>query len=193
MTNPNACLLQHPSRGGWRVAEDTALEGSYLHYSTEDLKWVRSVKAVGSNESKHGIVKRNEEGHRKKAATATLLDGECFYTLYPSESNTNQLPNRMGCFEDLIQYCGFCFNRSENVDPMISTIEGSCLFDWSMYITSLEKANIRGSSTLKEKQLTVVGYFFELCYDICLSPRANVSNNPGFESILGVFDNAKSL
>lgn len=62
---------------------------------------------VGSNEPKHGIVKRNEEGNQKKAATVTLLNGECFYTLYPSESNTNQLPNQMGCFEDLKQYCVF--------------------------------------------------------------------------------------
>ena len=42
---------------------------------------------------------------------------------------------------------------------------------------------------MREKQLVVVGYFFEMCYDICLSPGRNVSNNPGFETILGVFNN----
>ena len=95
----------------------------------------------------------------------------------------------MGHFEDLSQYCGFCFNRSENVEPLISTVPGEALFDWSLYIEQLERADIRGCNTLKEKQLVVVGYFFEMCYDICLSPRHNVSNNPGFESIIGVFDN----
>ena len=42
------------------------------------------------------------------------------------------------------------------------------------------------------EQLIVAGYFFELCYDICLSPSKNVSNNPGFETILGVFNNGKA-
>ena len=68
-------------------------------------------------------------------------------------------------------------------------VKGECLFDWTLYKTQLERTNIRGCQTMKEKQLVVVGYFFELCYDICLSPRCNVSNNPGFESILGVFNN----
>ena len=172
------------------MAADESFEGSYLHYSSEEFKWIRSGKAV-SDVSKNGIVRRNEEGHRKKAATASLLDGECFYTLYPSQSNTNQIPDRLGYFEDLQQYCGFCFKRTENIEALVSTIEGRGLFDWSTYISALEVANFKGCKTLKDRQLTVVGYFFELCYDICLSPSHNVSNNPGFESILGVFNNAK--
>ena len=191
--NVNSCLLQNPSRGGFVLAEDEDLEGSYLHYSTEEFRWIRTGKAVGSSESKNGIVKRNEDGHRKKAASASLLDGECFYTLYPSCSNTNQLPDKVGHFEDLQQYCGFCFCRKGNTDNLVSTVEGEGLFDWSLYIKCLERTNIRGTNTLQEKQLTVVGYFFELCYDICLSPRHNVSNNPGFESILGVFNNTKTV
>ena len=34
--NPNSCLLAQPSVGGFLLAVDSALEGSYLHYSTED-------------------------------------------------------------------------------------------------------------------------------------------------------------
>ena len=60
------------------------------------------------------------------------------------------------------------------------------------FIMHLTRLNIRGANTLREKQLIVVGYFFELCYDICLSPSVNVSNNPGFESILGVFNNGQA-
>ena len=78
-----------------------------------------------------------------------------------------------------------------NVEGLTTEVEGSNLFDWSVYISHLEKANIRGTKSLREKQLTVVSYFFEICYDICLSPNANVLNNPGFESILVVFDNGK--
>ena len=170
------------------------MEGLYLHFCNKDARWIRSGKAVGSDASKpvNGLVLRNERGHKKKAVTASLVDGECFYTLYPSQVNINQLPNKLGTFEDLSQYCGFSFNRAENVDGLISCDVKKGIFDWSVYISHLEKSNIRGCSTIREKQLVVVGYFFELCYDICLSRKDNVSKNPGFESILGVFDNRTS-
>ena len=176
------------------LAEDESLEGSYLHYCNEDGRWIRTGKAVGSNASNpvNGSVLRNEKGRKKKAVSSSLVDGEYFYTLYPSRSNTHQLPNKMGYFEDLSLYCGFSFNRSENVEGLISTDIQTGIFDWSVYTNHLEKANIRGCGTLREKQLVVVGYFFEMCYDICLSPKHNVSNNPGFETILGVFNNRKS-
>ena len=89
----NACLLQNPSRGEFILAEDAELEGSYLHYLTEEFKWIRIGKAVGIDESEKIIVKRNEDGHRKKSLSALLLDSECFYTLYPSRSNVSQLPD----------------------------------------------------------------------------------------------------
>ena len=100
----------------------------------------------------------------------------------------------MGYFEDLTLYCGFSFQQdtSHSYEGLISTVEGKGLLDWSVCINQLENANLRGAKSLKDKQLTVVGYFFEMCYDICLSPRHNVSNNPGFEAILGVFNNTKS-
>ena len=80
--NPNSCLLAQPSVGGFLLAVDSALEGSYLHYSTEEDHWIRSGKAVGSDSSNpiNGIVLRNEKGHLKKAKSASLVDGECFYT-----------------------------------------------------------------------------------------------------------------
>ena len=121
--------------------------------------------------------------------SSSLLDGECFYTLYPSRSNKNQFPNKRRYFEDLSLYCGFSFIRNNNVDGLTSTDNG--VLDWSMYIRHLDKSNTRGAKTLREKQLTVVDYFVEMCYDICLSPRHNVPNTPEFESILGVYDLAK--
>ena len=80
---------------------------------------------------------------------------------------------------DFDMYFGDCFRKDERTRS---------LFDWSNYIEKLESTTIRGCTTLKEKQLVVVGYFLELCYDLCISPRSNVSNNPGFEAILGVIN-----
>ena len=160
--NSKSCLLAHPSCSGFLRATDKELEGSYLHYSEEDYQWIRSGKAVGSDASSpiNGLVFRNEHGHKKKAVTASLVDGECFYTLYPSRSNTNQLPNRRGYYEDLTQYCGFSFHRTKNVKGLIAVDEDHSLFDWSMYIKYLDKSNVGGLKTLTEKQLTVVGYSF---------------------------------
>ena len=189
--NSKSCLLQSPSIDGFLAATDEQLEGSYLHYHSNECSFIRSGKAVGSNASNpvNGIVKRNDGGHRKKASTSSLVNGECFYTRYPSRQNHNQLPEKLGYFEDLSLYSGFCFKHCENTDRLTSVEVEKCLFDWSLLTNCLTTMNLQGCMTLNEKQLVVVGYFFELCYDICLSPSKNVSNNPGFESMLGVFNN----
>ena len=138
--NRNSCILEHPSRGGFLPAVDRDLEGSYLHYSNEDYHWIRSGKAVGSDASspRNGIMFRNETGHIKKAATISLVEGEWFYILYPSQLNKNQLTNQLGYFEDLTQYCGFCFNLSKYIEPLISTVPSESLSDWTLYINQLK-------------------------------------------------------
>ena len=40
---------------------------------------------------------------------------------------------------------------------------------------------------LRDKQLHMVGYLFELFYDLMIAPRNNVSCSPGFETCLGIF------
>ena len=77
----------------------------------------------------------------------------------------------------------FCF-------ILISIDTNIFLFDWSLYTKYLNRSNDDVLRTLIEKEVTVVGYFFALCYDLCLSSMRNVSNNPGFARILGVFSNA---
>ena len=203
-SDENFCLLRHPINGGFIVALDIKLEGSYLYYFREECRWIRSGKAVGSNHSNpiNGIVRRDSIGYFRKASTASLaVDGECFYTLFPTQDNPNQIPNKKGFYEDLTQYCGMSFMRSENVDGLVNTtpvtqqdltstsetVHIEALFDWSMCIDYLDKSNVQDVQTLREKQLIVLGYFFELCYDICLGEEYNVSNNLGFEAIIGVF------
>ena len=98
------------------VATDTWVEGSYLHYNHEDMIWIRSGKALGSNETSltNGLMKRHE-AHQQRATSSALIDGECFYTLYPSQNNKNQLPNKLGYFEELRLYCSFSSNWNDHV------------------------------------------------------------------------------
>ena len=60
--NSKSRLLQYPLCGGFLPATDKILEGSYLHYSNEELRWIISGKAVGSDNSSpvNGLVYRNE-------------------------------------------------------------------------------------------------------------------------------------
>ena len=90
--------------------------GSYLHYFNGVFKFVWSVKSVlGENLCPvSGIFQRNEGTHKKKAALSSLADGECFYTLFPSIANSNQISNKRGNLKDLTLYSGFCFSRKKN-------------------------------------------------------------------------------
>ena len=161
--NSKSNLLKNSSGGGFISATDDNLEGSYLHYFADGCSFVWSGKAVGSDSSLpvNGIVRRNNVGHTKKASPSSLVDGRCFYTLFPSRSNASQFPSKWGDFEDLTLYCGFCFNRQENTNGLTSSGEDDHrLFDWSLYINCLTKANICGCNTLREKQLVIIGYIF---------------------------------
>ena len=45
-----------------------------------------------------------------------------------------------------------------------------------------------GCSTIEEKQLVIVGYALELVDDLMIAVSENVSQSPGFESCLGIFE-----
>ena len=47
------------------------------------------------------------------------------------------------------------------------------------------KMKIRSTTIIN--QIDVVAYLIELVYDLETSPADNVSNNPGFESCLGIW------
>ena len=76
--NSKSTILKDPDEGGFLLAIDEEAEGSYLHYWRNGKKFVRSGEAVGNNNSHplNGIVRRNEVGHKKKAKSSSLVDGE---------------------------------------------------------------------------------------------------------------------
>ena len=54
-------------------------------------------------------------------------------------------------------------------------------------IKKMNNTKKKSRHTIVEKKIDMISYLFELGYDLCLSPLDCVSNNPGFESVLGVW------
>ena len=63
--------------------------------------------------------------HRKGAEGIPFLD---FYSLYPTKDNTDATGIRSGYFENLIQYCGAGFKRSQVIPAYVSKHER--VFSW---------------------------------------------------------------
>ena len=53
----------------------------------------------------------------------------------------------------------------------------------------IKAVNFQGNanSRLQQKQLHMLGYLWELAYDLCIPPASNISGNPGIETVLGVY------
>ena len=57
-------------------------------------------------------------------------------------------------------------------------------------MVKIGESNLPGCRDVRDKQLVLIGYFFELGYELMLSPNQDVSENPGFESFLGIYNNS---
>jgi hypothetical protein len=65
------------------------------------------------------------------------------------------------------------------------------LFHWSTnVIQKISDANLPGSNDIKDKELVLIGNYYELGYELMLSANQDVSQNPGFESLLVIFSNS---
>ncbi len=162
------------------------MEGAYLYYDTENSAMIRSGKAVGAGRT---VLKRCKE-HAAKAADRQLdsLDS-AFYYHYPSkDANLNGRNDVLADFEDLTAYYAIAFDREKLKDAVYSHgMEGS-LFHWGDEVMGrLGGVQFPGNLDVRQKQLHMVGYLFELCYDLCIASDKNISKNPGFETPLGVF------
>ncbi len=67
------------------------------------------------------------------------------------------------------------------------SITSDVIFVWSdEMLHRVGGVNFRGAKVLPHKQLHMVGYLIELCYDLALSSDQNVSESAGCETPLGV-------
>ncbi len=61
----------------------------------------------------------------------------------------------------------------------------SGILSWSpLVLQEVAKLNIAGTITLQEEQIHMVGYLFEMLFDLMIAPADNVSESPGFEACL---------
>ena len=123
--------------------------------------------------------------HKSGAASANLaMNASRFYRSYPTKAAAAGLGGiRKGFFEDLK------FQVALGFDPARSTVVNN-FFVWKPdIIPNVTKVNFSntGCTTLPKKKLQCVAYLLELVYGLMLSPTADVSTNPGFETCLGIY------
>ena len=64
---------------------------------------------------------------------------------------------------------------------MSKTIDEGGIFE----VTNEEIEKIKRNE--RSNLIDMIAYQFELAYGLCISPSSNVSNNPSFESFIGVW------
>ena len=85
-----------------------------------------------------------------------------------------------GCFDNREVYCGMAFDRTEDVTPLCSEGVENSLFVWSKGYIDITKQR---DCSLQESQLLAISYLWEICDDLLLAKKDNVSGSPGFKAL----------
>jgi hypothetical protein len=95
---------------------------------------------------------------------------------------------RKGKFENLQMFVGIGYKKllKFKLTHDFETQGGIFFFDATIN-KKIEAVKFSGSDRLGQKQLHMLGYLWELSYDLCIAPSSNISSNPGFETVLGIF------
>jgi hypothetical protein len=187
----NACLLQYPTEGVDNkllviVNDLLKAEGCYLYYGKIEHEWRRSGKV-----SDRGFGDRHKDHWKnaKNSGSSTSTKQSKLYTEYPSKgSNLVRLGVASGkkCwkgyFEDLVLYCGIGFDCSRTVSGLFETDEGKGIFSWEEMVMDCLAGSTKLGDTMRDRQLCMVAYLFELGYNLMISPKFNLSRMPGFEA-----------
>ena len=114
-----------------------------------------------------------------------------FYSQYPTKDNINARKSSCkGYFDNLQQYVavGFQVENDSDANTITREIDNGGIFDFNdKEKKKINSLNMRGCHTLTMKQVDMIAYLFELAYDVMICQFDNVSNNPGLESVLGIF------
>jgi hypothetical protein len=156
------------------------LRGAYLYANIVESRFVRSGKAVS-------IVKR--VGEHAKAAEHPNATNSRFYLSYPAMGAVQRNPQlgdariRKGWFESLRAVIALAYLNEHG--PQV--VE---MFTWTDGGVCQKLKAWRPTHDELEKKKMLVDYLLELVYELALSPADDVSSNPGFETLLNIYDNA---
>lgn len=177
-TNSNTTLLANPvdagGSGNFMIATTGRYEsciGNYLYFDSVKMMWIRSGKVSGRNTN---FKKRHEEHQRlSKNPKGTTMG---FYSAGSAK--------KLGHFHFLCQYCGLAFSR-DGCEELIEVGGNNSVLDWDEFtLAQLNKrVESRDECNLKDLQINMVAYLFELMSALCIGVSANVSESPGFENI----------
>ena len=182
----NQCLLDSVSSFLKATANcEASMEGCYIYYDFNNQEWIRSGKAVGES-SNFGA---RDSQHAKGSKLETTQDRRSnFYNSYAS--NSVELADnglRRGKFENLQMFVGIGFHKLLK-GKLTHDLEDGGIFHFDKQTKkSIDGVKFSGNQRLQQKQLHMLGYLWELVYDLCIAPSANISTNPGFESVVGQF------
>ena len=154
-------------------------QGCYLYYDTNEDEWIRSGKVTGPD--RHFLARHLE--HTKRAEDDKNIDDSDFYDRYPSLKSRRANSIAVdGNFENLRQFVGAAFSWTGDVKDMFQKDYGNGgIFGYTKEdMDNIQRVNFRGRSN-EEKFIEMVGYLFELGYELALSRKYNVSQSPGFE------------
>ncbi len=174
-------LLSPTPYNFYQCARFPKREGAYLYYDGNKGCFVCSGKVTC-----WGFTVRGKEhfGKSKKVKSSTH-----FYDLFPW-STCPRAHNRVtkGTFEALQQVIGAGWDPTSNAAKMLdrSWTNGGILIV-NKKETKQIKSSMEKAVTNMQKFQDMCAYQFELGYNLALSPSCNVSESPGFESVLGIY------
>jgi hypothetical protein len=128
----------------------------------------------------------------KHSNGAELKDIKSFtklYTSYPTRAGAAKWPQldkgiRVGYFEHLKALVALGYKTADGQDVIKTFIWSAPTMTALRACKSFDNGNVICSFV--EKQLKLVDYVIELVYELALAPELDVSENPGFESVLGI-------
>ena len=157
------------------------LEGCYLHYDNILHRWVRSGLAVGSDGLPRRSMNYAQSQHIQRSRTKG--SNKRFELYYPDRTLDNNSSIRRGWFQNLEQYCAVGFDRSLDVASFCLESEG--IFWWSeASLEEIKSLKYYDCTSLREKQLVMIGYCLELGYDLMINSNDNVARVTGFGTCL---------
>ena len=165
-----------------KCSETPDQEGAYLYFDMVRRVFVRSGKVAG-----RGFVSRGDE---HIVAAKAARPSSTLYRLYPSKDSPRANKKRKGHFESLSQVVAAGFDaKSEQADMLDKDYKNGGVFIMTEEEVNLIKSSMKNLNCSSKVKFThMLAYQMELGYDLALSPDDVVSGNPGFESVLGVFE-----